>query len=929
MHVQHPLSLTLVIVAALAITACGKKPPDEAAKARAAANKDSSAALRIELKNAVQANPKSAEARFRLGQKLLAEGEAAQAVVELQRALEFKHPEGQVVPLLAEALATSGQAQQAIDTFGSTQLAEPESAAHLQAMLALAAGLKGDVATARTRVDQALASAPRSAPALLMKARLQADAQDTAGGLATLQVLLAAHPADVEGWALKGDLLLRAPNGQGPALDAYTTASKANPAHVYSRSALIALHLKRGEVEAARAQYVVLKKAAPSQLNTAFVEAALAEADGNPGRAREIYQALLKDFPENINVLLSAGNVELKLDAAVQAEAMFAKASALAPGHGLARRMLAQAQIKLGQSAKALTTLAPLVESADAGADVLAMAATAHLLNGKAQAADQLYSRLAKLKPTDPQLRTVVATAGFGKRDDAEVFSELRLISSDDSGISADMALVSAFKSRGQVDQALQALLTLERKRPKDPVVPLVRGQLQAQQGNNVAARASFDKSLALDPAYFPAVAALSVMDLLDQKPDDARQRFTDLLKTQPNNPMALQALAELSARLGAPKADVFEQLQAAVRAAPNNFNIRAALINHHAKYGELEAALIAAQAAVAALPASIDMLDLLARSQLRARQANQALASYGKIASLDPKSVRPHLNMADVHLATHNLDAAQQSIDKALELSPESPDALARAAALALRRQQPAAALKIARRLQDKPMSQMEGLVVEGQIEISQQNWAPAAVALRKAIGMPGADRAAVMLHFALTSGGKASEAKAMADSWLKAHPKDTAFLFYLGDQAHRSHDSALAEQRYRQALQADPDHVQTLNNLAMLLIEQHKPGATALAERALSFSQDQATLFDTLAQALAADKQFAKALDAQKRAVAMAPESGALRLSLAKLYLQAGDKAQARTELDRLATLGPKFPQQDEVARLRSTLKSVLPGR
>lgn len=649
MHVQHHLSLTLVIVTALSITACGKKPPDEAARAKAAASKDSNAALRIDLKNAVQANPKSAEARFRLGQKLLADGEAAQAVVELQRALEFKHPEGQVVPVLTEALAVSGQAQQAIDTFGNTQLAEPENMAHLQAMLALAAGLKGDVTTASTLVDQGLARAPQSAPALLMKARLQADAHDPAGGLATLEALLTAHPTDVAGWALKGDLLLRAPNGQGPAMDAYTTALKANPAHVYSRSALIALHLKRGDVEAARAQYSVLKKAAPTQLNTAFVEAALAEADGNPGRAREIYQALLKDFPENINVLLSAGNVELKLDAAVHAEAMFAKASALAPGNGLARRMLAQTQIKLGHSAKALTTLAPLVESADAAADVLALAATAHLMNGKTQAADQLYSRLARLKPTDPQLRTVVATAGFGKRDDAEVFSELRLISGADSGTSADMALISAFKSRGQVDQALQALLTLERKRPTDPVVPLVRGQLQAQQGDKVA--------------------------------------------------------------------------------APNNFNIRAALINHHVKYGELEAALIAAQAAVAALPASIDMLDLLARSQLRARQANQALASYGKIASLDPKSVRPHLNMADAHLATHNFDAAQQSVDKALALSPESPDALARAAAIALRRQQPAAALKIARRLQDKPASRMEGLVIEGQIEISQQNWASAAV--------------------------------------------------------------------------------------------------------------------------------------------------------------------------------------------------------
>jgi len=45
-------------------------------------------------------------------------------------------------------------------------------------------------------------------------------------------------------------------------------------------------------------------------------------------------------------------------------------------------------------------------------------------------------------------------------------------------------------------------------------------------------------------------------------------------------------------------------------------------------------------------------------------------------------------------------------------------------------------------------------------------------------------------------------------------------------------------------------------------------------------------------------------------------------LRLRLARLYLQTGDKAPARIELDRLAALGEGFPQQAEVRALRMEL-------
>ena len=152
---------------------------------------------------------------------------------------------------------------------------------------------------------------------------------------------------------------------------------------------------------------------------------------------------------------------------------------------------------------------------------------------------------------------------------------------------------------------------------------------------------------------------------------------------------------------------------------------------------------------------------------------------------------------------------------------------------------------------------------------------------------------------------------------------------LFYLGTQAEGERNLAGAEQRYREVLAIEPDNFMALNNLAMLLVQQKKPGAVPLAERAVERAQDKATYLDTLAQAYAGENSLAKAVEAQRRAVSLAPQEHGWRLALAKLQLQAGDKASAKAELDKLSALGSSFAQHVEVASLRSSLTSLATGR
>jgi Flp pilus assembly protein TadD len=73
-----------------------------------------------------------------------------------------------------------------------------------------------------------------------------------------------------------------------------------------------------------------------------------------------------------------------------------------------------------------------------------------------------------------------------------------------------------------------------------------------------------------------------------------------------------------------------------------------------------------------------------------------------------------------------------------------------------------------------------------------------------------------------------------------------------------------------------------------------------------------------DTLAMLLAEKKDYGRAIELERRALELQPRNGTLRLHLAKIYLQSGDKSRARNELETLAKLGDKFHAHAEVAAL-----------
>ena len=92
------------LLAGLVLAGCsGESPEKQLASAKDYLQKNDTKAAVIQIKNVLQAQPESGEARFLYGRTLLEQGDAAAAEVELRKALAASYPQDAVVPELADA----------------------------------------------------------------------------------------------------------------------------------------------------------------------------------------------------------------------------------------------------------------------------------------------------------------------------------------------------------------------------------------------------------------------------------------------------------------------------------------------------------------------------------------------------------------------------------------------------------------------------------------------------------------------------------------------------------------------------------------------------------------------------------------------------------------------------------------------------------
>lgn len=913
----------LVLVVSLGLlVACGKS--DERALLSSAGQRlergDLPGAL-IDVRNLLMDNAESGPGRLMHSRVLLAGGDLENAESELKRAQALGQPALATDLVTAALLRAQGRPELVLERYKATELADKKAHAALRTLVALAYSDLGDLELAKLALGNALAADPNHLDALILKARTAAREGDNATALRMAAQLLEREPSSGQLWLLQGDLLAQDSKDKPAAAQSYRKALQLRPRQMEAHGKLISLLLDLGDLPGATAHAAELSKVMPNSPIADFYVALTAYMGGDFARVRERAQRLLRAESTDPRVSFLAGMAELRLGALASAETLLVKAVSAMPDAVEPRRELAGLHLRLVRPAAALDTLRPMLDADTKDSGAWRVAGQAHALGGDFRMADSAFAKAAKLQPGDTRVRMAMGQSLISRGQADSGLSEIRAAAeADAAGVDADMELISALMRRRDAGEALKATDRLARKRPDSPMPDYLRGRILEQSGNLSGARAAYEKALARDAGFAPAVNRMVRFDLRENRIDAARTRYQNLLKKHPLAAEAMMALAGITMRGGGSREDGAMWVDKAVQAAPSDAATWRSAIIFHRDMGDISGALARARAAMVAVPGNIELLALITDIQIAAHDLQQAVATAQSMVQLQPASVYAQIKLAQAYLASGHTANARQYAAKALSLKPDSPAAVRAAVAVEVRDKKASAALIIARRLQARHASEALGWQIEGEIAAAEADWPAAATAFRTAMSKSQSTLLATQLHAALARGGKEGEAEQIERKWLAAHRGDTAFQIYLAEQASARGDWAASETRYRQVLQGQPDNATLLNNLAVVLVRKKDPASLAVAQRAVEQAPFVAAIADTLAMAYAQLGDVSSAIGSQSRAVGLAPQVSEFRLRLAEYLLRAGNKKGARLELERLDRQSSlATAQSEEVQRLK----------
>jgi putative PEP-CTERM system TPR-repeat lipoprotein len=913
--------LAAALLASALLAGCFDKSAAELeASARERLEKDDAAGAMIDARNALASQPNSASGRLTLGRALMANGELAAAAIEFERADKAGASKTELFPLQAQLLLLQGKSAAVIFRFERQVLNDAPADAELQLAVAKAHLLQGDNEAALAALGAALKQAPGHPGALIMQARMVAQGGQLKAAVESLDKLLATQASLAAAWSAKGDILSANAGDKAAAVQAYRKAIELKPKLAAAHTGLIRLLMLDADPAEFDKQLDAMAKVLPEDPSTSYLQGVRAYRTGKYARARELGQFLLRRVGDQEPLLYLTALSEWQLGGLRQAETLLTRLLQLNPESKLAQRDLASLLLQAGQPAKALATLSPLTEAGIDDADTWSIQGQAQLREGDFKAADASFARAAKLRPADTRIRTEIGKSLILRGDIESGTRELESAAqAAQKDVAADLQLVAVHMSRGNPQAALKAAAAMAAKQPQAPLPDLVKGRILQAQKDETGARQAFEAALAKDAKYLPAVSSLAEMDLLKNDLASASKRYEAVLKVLPKSAESMMALAVITRRTGKGRDAANGWVDKAVSTEPQNVEVWRQAIQFHRDEGRLEAALVRAQAAAAALPDDPTILAELAATQLAAKEPRQAIQSLNRMAQVLPKSPDAQLRLAQAQLDAGDIKAARQHVNRAVELAPNWPMAQRASVMLALGPENnPVLALQTAQALQKRPATADLGWELQGDVDEAQSRHAAAAQAYRQALRKAPTSPRASALHRVLLQQAQGNEARQWEQEWLTSHPGDPYFLQYLAESASQRGDLATAEAHYRTLLKAQPNDMTLLNNLAYVLVQRKNPEALATAERAVLLAPYQPAVLDTFAFALAEAKQHERAASVMRVAVDLAPQAGGFRLTLARYLISAGKKDKARDELKRLTLPGTNFPEREAAEKL-----------
>jgi len=919
--------MSLILLLGLFVTACGKMEISDVEHVQRAKQFQSEGDFRaslIELKNALQQNPKNAEARLLLADIYVLVGNGAAADKELQRASGLGVSGAYIEQLSIRAKLLQNKFDEVLMALADGGL---ESQPKFKA-------LRGDALLGLGKIDEAgevfrsvLKQDPGEVDALLGLTRIALISKANEVAADTLQMLLNVDPENAEAWLLSGDLA-RLNKADAEAMAAYQRTIELLPTTVTMRTGIKAranltrLLLSQGKFTAAKEHVDYLLKTVPKHPMSNYLAALLAYEKKDYAKSRDYLLHTNKVSPDFLPGLFLLGSVNFSLGNLEQAEVQLARVVAERPSLTPARMMLVEIRLRQAESDEVMDILEPALAEYPHNARLLALAGQAALQEGDMETSRQYLTKAVAEQPDDSSLRAQLAMLYLAEGNDAQAIEELeRAVESGKApGREQSMLALTHLKQKN-FDEALRVAQDLVTVNPDSPYSQNLLGVILGAKGDIRLAKDAFAKALQLDPIFSPAVLNLVRFDVQEGKLDRARERLDELVRHNGNDVSAMLALAQL-ADAENDREQAVEWLEKARVADSEAMAPRLVLSRYYSRMGELDRAREIVREVVAIDSRNPLALMALGRVEMASQDYRAAVSAFEKAVKEAPDA-QSYYSLGVAQFRANDDRAAKNSLKQALKLRPEHLQAASLLVLLDVKAGRIEDALRGVEEIKRRHPKLPAGFMLEGDIHARQKQSAWAASAYARARELGGDTRALLKEVAALQASQGNVAAINRLTGWLKTHEGDLAARYTLAVAYSSEGRGGDAVKEYRRLLQGAPEYVPALNDLAWLLFQDGESGeALKFAVKAYELRPDNGPVLDTLGWLRLQQGETKSALGLLRQAAEKMPGVGDVQYHLAEALARSGKKAESRTVLERVLDTDSLFSSRQQAQQLLDRL-------
>ena len=878
----------------------------------------------IELKNVLQAEPDSAEARLMLADAsfVLADLEAAESHYERFVALGTATNEHWVA--FGRTLLTNGKAAEVLEVV-EPQLADDD----IDALVLLGdthlALNNADEASAR--YESALSISDSNVGALVGMAALSVVQGDfSAAGLRYDQAV-AADPASVLAQRSRG-IFLESTGRFELAVEAYQLAVGAETAgtpafeRFLTRQNLIALLIELNELDRAASELDTLSAITPGAPVLTFFRGAIAFARNDYETAETEmlrYLAVVPDDPRAQAVLGAIGFSENNL---LQAEQYLSSAVRANVGGSQARLMLAETQLKLGKPGEAERSLDAVDQSGSSGAVVLDMLGRAKLAEGDIDSAIAYFrDSLQAGGPTDATgLALAISYVASGSYDEAIQTLTSLPSSEGDETYRKEVLLMIAYSRAGRSQDADAVVNSLVTEHPDSANALGIAGDYFVFAGDGSRARASYRQALDIDPDNAAVLISMGRALAMEGDFDEAATAVERVLATEPAHVPALFQLAAICEQAETPD-KMLTRLSAARSAAPESADVAKIGIRWLLTQANIEGAKTEVDQAIRTFPGDEGFVFLRGLISLQQNDPGPAVRDLSRVANSAPENPDFQLQHARARLANREFSEALVAVRQYRDLRPNDVSGLALEVDALLRTGDPATARRavdaFAAGEPDEPFLDM----LRGDLAMASGDGA-AAVQFYESYAADHWGRLVVVRLAAAHQSAGSGRGSDSVRRWVNEHPTDITMRRLLGLVLEGEGRSGEAIEQFESLIDEGNNDPVALNNLAWHYMLEGRSDAIDLARRAHELAPENGSIADTFGWILLQQGQVDAAVDTLRQASELQPENPEIRYHLGAALAEAGRTDEARRVVEDLLSAQQSFPSRTDAEALLATL-------